>query len=77
MKQKCQVQMGIAQYKNVATPLRTTGINTTHQLFQMMYITLFQLKRLKSYLFVCNWGDLTNKPYLAQGSLWLSPNQIS
>ena len=41
MKQKCQVQMGIAQYKNVATPLRTTGINTTHQHFQMKYVTLF------------------------------------
>ena len=49
MKQKCQLQMGIAQYKNAATPLRTRGINTTHQHFQMRYITLIYLKGLKSY----------------------------
>ena len=49
MKQKCQVQMGIAQYKNGVTPLRTRGINTTHQCFQMRYITLIYLKGLKSY----------------------------
>ena len=30
MKQKCQLQTGIAHYKNAATPLRTIGINTTH-----------------------------------------------
>ena len=47
MKQKCQLQMGIAQYENAATPLKTRGIDTTH--FQMRYITLFQVKRLKSY----------------------------
>ena len=41
IKQKCQIQMGIAQYKNAATPLRIRGINTTHQHFQMRYITLF------------------------------------
>ena len=40
-KQKCQIQTGIAHYKNVATPLRTRGINTTHQHFQMRYVTLF------------------------------------
>ena len=50
MKQKCQIQMGIAQYKNAATPLRTKAINTTHQHFQMRYITLIYLKGLKSYL---------------------------
>ena len=33
--------MGIAQYENAATPLRTKGINTTHQHFQMRYIPLF------------------------------------
>ena len=49
MKQKCQIQMGIAQYKNAATPLRTRDINNTHQHFQMRYITLIYLKRLKSY----------------------------
>ena len=49
MKQKYQVQMVIAQYKNAATPLITRGINTTHQHFQMRYVTLFQLKGLKSY----------------------------
>ena len=49
MKQKCQFQIGIAQYKNAATPLRTRGINTTHQHFQMRYITLIYLKGLKSY----------------------------
>ena len=41
MKQKCQLQTGIAHYKNAATPLRTRGIDTTHQHFQMRYITLF------------------------------------
>ena len=49
MKQKCQLQMGIVKYKNAATPLSTSGINTTRQHFQMRYITLFQLKGLKSY----------------------------
>ena len=29
MKQKCQLQMGRAQYKNAATPFRPLGINTT------------------------------------------------
>ena len=48
-KQKCQIQMGMMKPKNVATPLSTLGINTTHQHFQMRYITLFQLKELKSY----------------------------
>ena len=33
MKQKCQIQMGVAQYKNVATQLSSKGINTTHQHF--------------------------------------------
>ena len=27
MKQKCQLQMGIAQYKNAATPLRTKALS--------------------------------------------------
>ena len=49
MKQKCQFQMGIAQYKNEATPLRTRGIHTTHQHFQMRYVTLFKLMGLKIY----------------------------
>ena len=49
MKQKCQIQMGVAQYKIVATPLSTRGINTIHQHFQMMYVTLFKFKGLKSY----------------------------
>ena len=49
MKQKCQIQMGVGQYKNAATPLRTRGINTTYQHFQMRYITLIYLKGLKSY----------------------------
>ena len=31
MKQKCQIQIGVGQYKNAATPLRTGGINITHQ----------------------------------------------
>ena len=38
MKQKSQIQMGIAQYKNAAMPLKTRGINTTHQLFKMRCI---------------------------------------
>ena len=41
MKQKCQVQMIMVQYKNAATPLITRGINATHQHFQMRYVTLF------------------------------------
>ena len=49
MKQKWQSQIGIAHYKNAATPLSILGINTTHQHFQMTYATLFQLKGLKSY----------------------------
>ena len=49
MKQKCQIQMDVGQYKNAVTPLRTRGINTTHQHFQMRYITLIYLKGLKSY----------------------------
>ena len=28
-------------------------------------------------LFVCNWGDLTIKPYFTHGSSWLYPNRIS
>ena len=41
MKQKCQVQMVVAQYKDAAKPLITKGIDTTHQHFQMRYVTLF------------------------------------
>ena len=37
---KVQLQIGIAQYKNAATPLTTRGINTTHQHFQMRYVSL-------------------------------------
>ena len=49
MKLKKKMGIGITQYKDAATPLTTRGIGTTHQHFQMRYITLFQLKRLKSY----------------------------
>ena len=49
MKQKCQLQIGVAQYKNVAMQLSSKGINTTHQHFQRRYVTLFLLKGLKSY----------------------------
>ena len=48
MKQKFQLQMGIARYRNVITPLSTKDINTTHQHFQMMYLILFYRKGLKS-----------------------------
>ena len=48
IKQKCQIQMGISKYENLATPRSTRGINTTHQHFQMRYVTLFLLKGLKS-----------------------------
>ena len=40
MKQKCQVQMVIAQYKNAGKPLISRGINTIHQHFQMRYVNL-------------------------------------
>ena len=49
MKQKCQILMGVRQNENAATPLRTRGINTTHQHFQMRCTTLIYLKGLKSY----------------------------
>ena len=49
MKQKHQIQMGLGQYKDTAKPLKTRGIITTHQHFQMRYITLIYLKGLKSY----------------------------
>ena len=39
--------VGIAHYKNGATPLRTKDINTKHQHFQMRYITLNRLKPSK------------------------------
>ena len=39
MKQKFQIQIGIAQYRNTATPLATIGIDTTQQHFQMRYVT--------------------------------------
>ena len=41
MKQKCQLQMGAAQFKNVATTLSIIDNNTSHQYFQMRYVTLF------------------------------------
>ena len=42
VKQKCQLQISVAHYKNPATPLSTLGINTTHQHFQIK-----DLKRYK------------------------------
>ena len=43
-------QMGVGQYENAATPLKTRGIITTHQYFQMRYnMILIYLKGLKSY----------------------------
>ena len=38
---KVQLRIGIAQYKNAATPLTTRGINTTQQYFQVKYVTFF------------------------------------
>ena len=38
MKQKCHLQIGVTQHKNAARPLSTSGINTTHQHFQMGYM---------------------------------------
>ena len=49
MKQNFQIHMSIAEYKSAATQLKTKGIDTTHQHFQMRYITLIYLKGLKSY----------------------------
>ena len=49
MKQKCKLQIGVAQYENAASLLSTSGINTKHQHFQMRYITLLYLKVLKIY----------------------------
>ena len=41
MKQKGQLQMGVAQYKNAAKQLKTGGSDTIYQEFQMRYVTLF------------------------------------
>ena len=49
MKQKCYLQIGVTQHNNVTTPLSTSDINNTRQHSQMRYITLSQLKGLKSY----------------------------
>ena len=38
MKQKCQLQMGIAQCKNADTPLKPKRINNKYQHFQIRYI---------------------------------------
>ena len=48
MMRKGQLQMGIAQYENVVTPLKTRDINTIQQHFQMRYIALIYLRGLKS-----------------------------
>ena len=40
-KQKCQFRMGIAQNKDLVMLLTTRDINTTHQHFQMSYVTFF------------------------------------
>ena len=47
MKQKCQVYLAIAQYKNAAKPLITRGINTTHYYFQMRCATFFSSRGSK------------------------------
>ena len=47
MKQKCQLQVGVAQYKNVPILLSSKSINTTHQHFQMRCITFFSFKASK------------------------------
>ena len=39
IKQKCQIQIGITQYKIAAIPLKTRGMDTSHQHFQMRYKT--------------------------------------
>ena len=43
MKQKCQLQIGVTQYKNAATPLSTSGINTTsqHEVYNFVIIKLY------------------------------------
>ena len=49
MKQNCQLDRGLAQYKNAILPLSFLGINTTLLGFPKRYITLVYLKGLKSY----------------------------
>ena len=46
MKQKCQLQMGIAQYKNVATPLRTRGLKTTPASVGFFYCPTAVVKKI-------------------------------
>ena len=41
MKENCQLQIGVMQYKNAAMALRNSGIDTTSQHFQMKYMILF------------------------------------
>ena len=48
MKQKYQLQKGVTKYKNAATPLSTSGMNTTRQHFQMRHLTLFYLEVAQS-----------------------------
>ena len=61
--------MGIAQYENAATPLRTRGIDITNQHFQMRYITVIYLKVLKIY-----WASNVEGDHVGQkvnpGCLW-------
>ena len=47
MKQTFELVMNIVQYENVATPLATRDINSTHQHFQRGYITSFSSRDLK------------------------------
>ena len=49
MKQNCHFDRGLPQYKNATLPLRFSGINTTLLGFPKRYITLVDLKGLKSY----------------------------
>ena len=41
MKQKCKFRMGTSQYKNVATPLNTKGIDHTSALSNEVYNFVF------------------------------------
>ena len=49
MKQNYHFQRGLLQYKNATTPLKSSGIHTTHKHFWKRYIILFSLMGLKSY----------------------------
>ena len=55
MKQKCQIQMGVGQYKDAVTPLRTRDNDITLQYFQIRYVTFFYIGQDLKDMYHCFW----------------------